>query len=146
MKNFLFTFLFLFLCSISSFGQLVNGWKLFEQVKFEERYNEDIDFYVSYPKFDSKIKAYEGKIVELKGYLIPLEKENDFYFFSKYPYEQCYFCGGAGPESAAMVYFKTDKKRPYNELITIRGYLKLNDSNVDYLNFIIKKSIVVPTK
>lgn len=62
---------------------------------------------------------------------------------SKYPYSQCFFCGMAGPESIAEVQlagkrpkFRTDKT------YTFTGKLKLNERDMEHLNFILVGAIL----
>ncbi len=123
-----------------------NGWKTFAQVKFEPKYYEDVDMYVLTPKFTADIKYYLNKEFVLKGYVLPLADDTPFVILSKFPYSQCFFCGGAGPESVAAIYFK-DKSKPnkfkMDQVITVKGKLTLNDSNLDELNFILKDAQIV---
>jgi hypothetical protein len=61
-----------------------------------------------FPTFSADLKAQVGKEIELEGYYLPVDVEGDAYIIlSKFPYAQCFFCGGAGPESIAEVTFKT---------------------------------------
>lgn len=121
------------------------GWQAFAQVKTENKYFKNEGVYVTTPKFDEKIKALEGMYFTLKGYYIPTEVQSEQWIvMSKVPMSQCFFCGGAGPESIAMINFKGKAPRfKTDQVFTVRGKLRLNDSNLDELNFILDDSELV---
>lgn len=121
------------------------GWQAFAQVKTENKYFKNEGVYVVTPKFDEKIKALEGMYFTLKGYYIPTEVQSDKWIvMSKVPMSQCFFCGGAGPESIAMINFKGKAPRfKTDQVFTVRGKLRLNDANLDELNFILDDSELV---
>jgi hypothetical protein len=57
---------------------------------------------------------------------------------------QCFFCGGGGPESIAEVNFaKEPRKFQVDDLITVKGKLKLNADNLDHVNFILTDAVLV---
>jgi hypothetical protein len=57
---------------------------------------------------------------------------------------QCFFCGGGGPESIAEVTFKgTPSKFQVDDMITVKGKLKLNINDVDHVNFILLDAVLV---
>jgi hypothetical protein len=117
-------------------------WNIFARVKFTERLIEDEYFLV--PFLDSRIKSYEGKVISLKGYYLPMDFEDQrTIILSRNPYSMCFFCGSAGPESVAEIIFT--KKRPKlkpDQIITITGKLKLNATNVEHMNFILEDAII----
>jgi hypothetical protein len=121
------------------------GWQAFAQVKSETKFFKNEGVYVVTPKFDEKIKSLEGMYFSLRGYYIPTEVHSDKWIvMSKVPMSQCFFCGGAGPESIAMINFKGKApKFKTDQVITVRGKLRLNDSNLDELNFILDDSELV---
>ena len=121
------------------------GWQAFAQVKSETKFFKNEGVYVVTPKFDEKIKSFEGMYFSLRGYYIPTEVHSDKWIvMSKVPMSQCFFCGGAGPESIAMINFKGKApKFKTDQVITVRGKLRLNDSNLDELNFILDESEMV---
>ena len=65
---------------------------------------------------------------------------------SKYPMAECFFCGGAGPESVAVVYLKNSPtKRPkLDQIIKVRGILQLNATDVEEMTFIIQNAVIIP--
>jgi hypothetical protein len=86
-----------------------------------------------------------GKEITVEGYYVPFAPEDGNYIIvSKYPMSQCFFCGGGGPESIAEVNFaKGPGKFQVDDLITVKGKLKLNVDNLDHVNFILDDAVLV---
>lgn len=112
--------------------EAVNVWKTLAKITFKKEYDDLLGFKVDRPVFSEDIQKLEGKEVTVTGYVIPVEgyKSHTEFIFSAYPYNMCFFCGGAGPESVMEVLAKEPVKYSA-EAITIRGKLELNayDSN-----------------
>ncbi|MFM8914484.1 MAG: hypothetical protein ACKOE6_16425 [Flammeovirgaceae bacterium] len=126
------------------FGQ-TEGWSLFAKTKFETKYNEKAAEYFLTPNFPAELKAMVGKEVDLEGYYLPIDVAGNAYIvISKFPYSQCFFCGGAGPETIAEVTFKvTPGKFEADQFIRVKGKLKLNELDVDHVNFILTVAVLV---
>lgn len=126
-------------------AQTAEGWSLFAKTKFEAKYNEKAREYFLYPNFPADLKALVGKEITLEGYHLPIDVEDDAYIIlSKYPFSQCFFCGGAGPESISEVYFKEKQaKFEPDQYIRIKGKLKLNDADIEHGNFIIQEAVLI---
>lgn len=123
----------------------VAGWELFEDTRFKWEWEEELGAEVEIPIFDKKIKAYDGKDVTLTGHYLPLEMAGNRIIISKLPYAACFFCGGGvGQESVAEVVFNS-VQRPFrlDELLTIKGKLKLNRDDYEHLVFIIEDAQLV---
>ena len=123
----------------------VSGWELFEETEFKWEYEEEFGMEVEVPVFDNKIMELEGKEITLTGHYLPFELEGERIIISKMPYASCFFCGGtAGPESVAEVVFK-NVQRPFrlDELLTIRGKLKLNIDDYEHMVFILEDAKVI---
>jgi hypothetical protein len=132
--------------STSAFTQVkTNAWDLFAKTKFESKYYEKLGEYLFYPNFPADLKAMEGKEITVEGYYVPFAPEDGNYIIiSKYPMSQCFFCGGGGPESIAEVNFaKESSKFDVDDLITVKGKLKLNTEDLDHVNFILDQAILV---
>jgi hypothetical protein len=113
-------------------------WKTLSDVTFYEKYNKEFDFNVLYPKFGPKVKALENKWVEIEGYAIPIEELGaDILVLSALPYSQCFFCGAAGPESVMDIKTKKKLKVKMDKKLKFRGKLKLNESDLSQLNYIL---------
>ena len=120
-------------------------WNEFAKTKFEPKYYEKIGEYIFYPTFTAELKALVGKEVTLEGFYVPYAPEDGNYIIlSKYPNNQCFFCGVGGPESVAEVTLKdTSIKFHVDDLVTVKGKLKLNTDDMDHMNFMITDAVVV---
>ncbi len=124
-----------------SHAQGLGLWNTLADVKYGTRFDAELEYDVEYPIFSEKIKALNGKEIELRGYMIPLEElqGQNFFVISAFPYNMCFFCGGAGPESVMEV--NTIKEIPYSEKpITIKGILELNESDYNHMMYILNKA------
>lgn len=114
-------------------------WKTLSKITFRKEYSEIMGFKVDVPVFSPDVKKLEGKEVTVRGYIIPVEgyKSHTEFVFSAFPYNMCFFCGGAGPETVMEVYAK--KPVSYTaQSITLRGKLQLNDSDINRLIYAMK--------
>lgn len=144
MKNVLMVLLMM--VSVTVFGQSQPDlWNAFAKTKFEPKYYEKIGEYIFYPTFPGELKALEGKEVTLEGFYVPFApEEGEYIILSKFPMSQCFFCGGGGPESIAEVTLKSGPgKFQVDDVITVKGKLKLNADDVDHVNFILIDAVVV---
>ena len=127
-------------------GHYKVSWKVLGKMKLNEQYNEDMGAYIPYPVFHPTVKDLGGQLIEVKGYVIPIEETGDatILVLSANPYSQCFFCGQAGPETVMDIQLKKKGKRfKTDERVSFRGKLKLNDSDLFYLNYILEDAEVV---
>lgn len=128
-------------------GAIVIDWEMLSDVTFEDEYNEEVQAYVPYPTFGATIQALEGREVQIEGYIIPLEETGDetILVLSAQPYSSCFFCGGAGPESVMDIKLKEGARRKFttDDRMAFKGRLRLNDSDLYYLNYILEEAEVV---
>lgn len=120
-------------------GQMLElTWHTLTDVAFKEVYVADLDMYYWKPTFGPSVKSLEGKEVFITGYVIPVDYDENFYVISRYPYANCYFCGGGGPESVVDLRF-SGKNRTYktDERLTFKGKLKLNATDIYQMNYIL---------
>ncbi len=132
--------------NIASFAQgKFDAWDAFAKTKFEPKYYEKLGEYLFYPTFSADLKAFVGKEITLQGFYVPFAPEGGNYIvLSKFPMSQCFFCGGAGPESIAEVNFARNlPKLQIDDLVTVKGKLKLNTDDMDHVNFILVDAIVI---
>ena len=130
---------------LTGFCQTADSWSEFAKTKFEPKYYEKLGEYLFVPTFSAQLKAMVGKEITVQGYYVPFAPEGDSYIvISKFPMSQCFFCGGAGPESIAEVNFsKGAPKFQVDDLITVKGKLKLNTDDVNHVNFILTDAVLV---
>ncbi len=114
-------------------------WAELADVDFKDVYLEELDSYYWKPVFGDQVLAAEGKDVYITGYVIPVDLDEDFYVLSRYPFANCFFCGGAGPESVVDLRFKDSDHRTYqtDERLTFHGNLRLNADDVYQMNYIL---------
>ncbi|MCO6485475.1 MAG: hypothetical protein J5I41_06815 [Saprospiraceae bacterium] len=111
-------------------------WKTLGKITFTKQYDELLGFKVDVPVFSPEIRKLDGKTIQLKGYIIPVEgyRSHKEFIFSAFPYNMCFFCGGAGPETVMEV--KTIHPVKYTtEPITLKGTLRLNDKDINRLMY-----------
>lgn len=118
-------------------------WEMLTDVDFKDVYVEELDAYYWKPTFGKSIKDLEGKEVFITGYIIPVDLDENFYVLSRYPYANCFFCGGAGPESVVDLRFKEKEGKAYktDERVTFKGKLKLNASDIYEMNYILEDAV-----
>lgn len=122
-------------------GHYILDWDYLSMVEFEERYNEEMEFEIPYPIFSPAIKAFDGQPIIIQGYVIPLEEtgSSELLVLSAFPYSSCFFCGTAGPESVMDIQLANPAKKRFkmDEITAFKGKLRLNDSDIYYLNYIL---------
>ena len=135
MKHCIILFIAFFSLTIFQEAAAQSGvWKTLSKITFKKEYDETMGFKVDVPVFSEAVKELDGKVIEVKGYIIPVEgyKSHKEFVFSAYPYNMCFFCGGAGPETVMEVY-AVEPIKYTSEPIVIKGRLELNDSDVNRL-------------
>lgn len=121
-----------------------NLWQDLADLTFKKEYDEMLGFKVDVPVFSETLKQLEGQEVTVKGYIIPVEgyKSHTEFVFSAYPYNMCFFCGGAGPETVMEVY-AIEAIKYTAEPVTIKGKLELNDSDINRLIYALNDATLV---
>ena len=109
-------------------------WQTLSRITFKKQYDEMMGFKVDVPVFSPQIQELDGKEITIKGYIIPVEgyKSHTEFVFSAFPYNMCFFCGGAGPETVMEVTAKSPVKYTA-EAITLKGILQLNSGDINRL-------------
>ncbi|MBX2897059.1 MAG: DUF3299 domain-containing protein [Cyclobacteriaceae bacterium] len=131
-------YVLLVLMAILPFREDEEGWKLFAGVRFTPKYFPEYKEKFLVPNFESSILSKVGTEITVRGHYLPFDLQGNSIIISKFPYAACFFCGGAGPESVAEIFFSTKppKFKP-DQVITVRGKLRLNDTDVNHMNFIL---------
>ncbi len=138
------SFWLFFTFSITGICQEKISWEVLTDVKFAEKFNEELGSYINVPAFGPKVKALAGKEVEITGYMIPMDVKQNIYVLSANPFASCFFCGGGGPESVIDLKFaKVPRRYKTDEKITLRGKLKLNATDIYQLNYILEGALQV---
>jgi hypothetical protein len=145
MKQIVGTVLFV-IVSLSSLAQTQNFWQVLAEVGFNSKKDKN-GYLVEEPVFSKTLKNWNGKKVKLKGYVIPVSEigDQDKFILSALPFNVCYFCGAAGPETVIEVE-TSEKIRFSSKAIWMEGTLHLNDKDPDHHMFMLKsaRSISLP--
>ena len=146
MKAFITSIVFVstFLVGNSLSAQDTNVWKTLAKITYKKQMDEIMGFNVDVPVFSDEIKALDGKEITIKGYIIPVEgyKSHKEFVFSAFPYNMCFFCGGAGPETVMEVYASEPVKYSAKQVV-LKGILELNDKDINRLMFAINNATLV---
>lgn len=145
MSRFIFVLVLMFGVATGAVAQNTTSqsvsWQALQQVSFREVFMEMYGMYYDMPTFSAQVKELEGKQITVTGYVIPVDISADYYVLSAFPFNNCFFCGNAGPESVMDLQlasnssrYKTDDRR------TFTGILELNSSNVFQMIYILKNA------
>ena len=126
------------------YSQNIITWELLKDVEFDEIWSEEFQAYYMIPKFSSSVKALDGKQVQIRGFIIPVDIVQDYYVLSANPYSSCFFCGQAGPESVMEIeMIKKYEGLRMDQVITFKGKLKLNVDDIYQLNYILEDAEII---
>ena len=131
--------IFIFAVAASAAVAQTDLWAIFSKTRFDAKYSEKAMEYLMFPTFPPEVKALQGKTITIEGYYLPVDVTGGSYIIiSKYPYSQCFFCGGAGPETIAEVTFRAaPPKFTADQYIRVKGKLSLNTDDIDHTNFLV---------
>lgn len=138
-RNSLLALLFTLIGYVQGFAQNSDPWVTLREVKWNHFYDETLGFDVSQPVFGEDIQALDGKEITIQGYIVPVDTDGDYMVLSALPFNNCFFCGNAGPETVMEIDLSKNKSL-INKYVTLRGKLDLNSQ--DYLSLIYKLSNV----
>lgn len=142
MKNICSALVLLFILNGTALtAQSENLWKTLSKITYKKEYDELLGFKVDKPVFSDQVKKLEGKKVTIRGYIIPVEgyKSHKEFVFSAFPYNMCFFCGGAGPETVMEVYAAKPVEFT-QEPVTLQGILKLNSEDINRLMYVLEEA------
>ena len=129
--------------SLDTFAQHKKiDWSLLAKVEWGEKYYPKYDETVWYPNFSKEVLALDSCLVEIEGYVIPVDVQSGYYVLSANPFASCFFCGNAGPESVLELQFPPDMKSVFktDDVVTFRGRIKLNWDDLEHCNYILKNA------
>jgi hypothetical protein len=121
-----------------------NFWNTLAEVSFVKGKTAE-GYEMEKPLFSKNLKSYHGKKIKLKGYIIPLNEVTNAntFMFSSLPFNVCYFCGAAGPETVVELQ-TTEKIKFTTKPMFIEGVLYLNEKDPDHHIYILKSVTVIP--
>jgi hypothetical protein len=123
------------------YAQEADAWKILSEVRFETQPVGEEGYEMDVPRFSDRLKSYNGKKITLKGYLIPLSEVGgkQAYMLSSLPFNSCYFCGGAGPETVIEMETKQTISFTTNQIV-VEGVFVLNEKDLDHHMYILKQA------
>jgi len=118
-----------------------NFWHVLAEVNF--RKDKKDGYEIEVPLFSPHLKSWNGKKIKLKGYVIPVGEVGDEskFMFSSLPFNVCFFCGAAGPETIMEVE-SSEKVTFTSQAIWMEGILQLNEKDPDRHIYILKSANV----
>lgn len=131
----------------TAFCQKNISWKELTTVYRKEIYKNKSDDEKAIPSFEKELvlnksdnkktlslKDIEGKKVTVRGYFLDLGAESMWYMLSRFPFENCFFCTGDGPETVIeLAEFKNEKpKFSTDDIVTVTGTLYLEKEGDQY--------------
>lgn len=142
-KIHILTFMMIFALGYTSNAQS-DIWKTLSKITYTKEYDELMGFKIDKPVFAKKVQDLEGQEIIVKGYIIPVEgyKSHKEFIFSAFPYNMCFFCGGAGPETVMEVQAKEPVKYKA-ESIRLKGILKLNADDINRMMYIMEDAVII---
>lgn len=116
-------------------------WRVLEKIDFEEKYVKEVEGYMLFPKFPAGIKQHDGKVIQVIGYVVPVDNTGNTIALSANPYEACFFCGKAGPASVMTVRLKKpDKTYRIDDYVAFKGRLRLNTNDIKEFYYILEQA------
>ncbi|MFT4772693.1 MAG: hypothetical protein ACI9A7_000463 [Cyclobacteriaceae bacterium] len=119
------------------------GWETLGKVKLVPGYDEFLGDEIEKPVFPKEISIFENTRVTVEGYVIPLgtSESSSYFVLSRFPFNSCFFCGNAGPETVIEVY--TNEKFAYkDQKVMATGILRLNADDPLHLFFLLEEADV----
>lgn len=141
-RSVLLLLLFTLLYTSSAFSQRKITWKELSTAYRNEIYPKKSDdkntvVYLPGKSDDEKAISYkdiEGKKVTVRGYFLDLGAESMWYMLSRFPFENCFFCTGVGPETVIELgeFQNTKTKFKTDDIVTVTGSLYLIKEEDEY--------------
>lgn len=128
---------------LSSLGQQAIDWDLLAKVTFSYDYLSNIKTLYAKPDFSPEVLALDSAWVSIEGYVMPMDTEGEKYALSAEPYQACFFCGNAGPESVMELHFKSKRPPRYDidAYIKFDGRLVLNKEDPMKLTYSLTEAV-----
>lgn len=122
------------------------AWNTLSMVTYQREFDETFGIDIEKPILNPLVRTMEGKEIEVEGYIIPLtgKVEQSHFMLSRFPQSMCFFCGKAGPESAAQVFTKDSKKIAFTDKkVRVKGVLRINVTDITNLLYTLEDGVIV---
>ncbi|MDY7395826.1 hypothetical protein UMM65_11265 [Aureibaculum sp. 2210JD6-5] len=102
--------------------------------KATSEFYEDVLSKESDDKKTISLKDVEGKKVTIRGYFLDLGADSLWYMLSRFPFENCFFCTGVGPETVVDLenFLNEKSKFKTDDIVTVTGNLYLVKEGDEY--------------
>ncbi len=118
---------------------LLLNWNLLTDIRYVLTYNKKLKMEVYAPVFPDTLKNLNGRLVSIRGYVIPFEEEQTSVALSAFPFAACFFCGKASPASVMTVTFDQPGKRyKIDARRTFTGKLRLNYDDPEQFYYVLE--------
>lgn len=119
-------------------AQKVLTWEELEDVNFTDMFSVEVGDYYSFPSFGDGPMELNNQVLQLTGYIIPVDVEKNYYVLSRFTFNMCFFCGKAGPETIVQLKFADGQRQFYlDERATFKGVFRLNEDDVNQCNYLL---------
>lgn len=114
-------------------------WDELAEVEFASQMDEEFGLDVLTATFSPHLISLDSQVVQITGFMIPLNPMGTSYVLSRFPNANCFFCGGAGPETIVELRLKPQYVKRYatDTFATFRGRLQLNERNLTSFNYVL---------
>ncbi|GAA4846254.1 hypothetical protein [Algivirga pacifica] len=117
-------------------------WKDLSKIEWNNYFDELLAMNVEEGNFDESIHQLEGQILEIEGYIIPVDTDANTMVLSQFPYANCFFCSGTvGPETIIRLTMKKDLEL-LNKKVRVKGKFNLHDKAFDRLYYQLEEAEV----
>lgn len=116
-------------------------WETFDELMYKVTQENGETIYTPY--FPDRLARLNGKIVTIKGYMIPIDRgrRHNTFLLSVPPLYQCMFCGQNGIPPMAEITLANGEKLPFAEdPIVIRGTVFLNGDDETHAEIQLKEA------
>lgn len=143
MRRSIIAVLVIFLFAFAARAQSQNFWQVLAEVGYQSKRDKN-GYQVEEPVFSKHLKSWNGKKIRLKGFVIPVSEvgDQDKFMLSSLPFNVCYFCGAAGPETVVEVE-SVEKIRFTSKPIWMEGTLYLNEKDPDRHMYVLKAAHLI---
>lgn len=133
---------------LASIGTLLSAqdrieWEDLLDVRYTTTFDTDAGYVYMKPHYGQSLLDMDGKTLEIKGYVLPMDTEGTAYALSAFPYSACFFCGGGSKESIMDLKLSSTKRRySTDEVVTFRGTFRLSNDQFG-LNYSLENAVPV---
>lgn len=121
-------------------------WKTMEAIHLLKNYYPEAGTEMLAPVFSDTLQKLNGRMVEVEGYVVPVDESGAFVALSATPYASCFFCGKGSPASVMTVKLaRNNKNFETDDYRHFRGRLRLNYSQIDEFYYVLEGSELLGT-